>query len=672
MGNPGDDGRWTLLRAVAAIGVGLCGAALIWLFAPYVNLIIGATNITDHYLPPAALALTFLLVLLVNPALRLLSPRLVLNARQLALAMGIFLMACVTPGMGLLSHFPYVLGQAPVSVSTNRTLAAAYEQVDLKPWLFPDKLEYGADVLVAEWFIRDLPPGESVPWAAWLPPLLGGDHAPFDGWGALLVSSWLMMIGLGMIVYPQWRRNERLAFPLVEVYRSIVEAPEPGRSVPPLFRSRLFWIAVACVFWLEMQEVAQLYLPASVPAIPLRWDLTNLFTEEPLLYLPWFVMRAHIIFVLIGVAYFMPTRISFSIWFFVLAYALYQMLATAYMPPFQQHIVTEHRFGALIGYSAGVLYLGRAHWARVFGCLLRRARSEQDKRERHAAIVFLTGVLGMIVWLTGVAGVSLGWSILLVGFGFMVSLIIARIVCETGMPYLRLDYRYQMTWIKLAPMPWISPALIYFAMIISMLFPLSSVMSPTTMTTQIAGFDEKARPRQQIWLTWVLLAVLVMGVVVSGASHLWCNYHHASTLDGMTQPVSLWGTRRMATAEKDLMAYADGHLNKPMYNLGFHIGFGATLAGALHYLSFTIPKWPIHPVGLLIVYSWFSWVAWPSVFLGWVVKILILRYGGARLYRAARPVFIGIIVGTVLAAIAKTAIPVILVMLDKPYMNFSS
>ena len=43
-----------------------------------------------------------------------------------------------------------------------------------------------------------------------------------------------------------------------------------------------------------------------------------------------------------------------------------------------------------------------------------------------------------------------------------------------------------------------------------------------------------------------------------------------------------------------------------------------------------------------------------SIFIGWLLKILILRYGGARLFRQVTPFFLGLIVGDVEEGAAST------------------
>jgi hypothetical protein len=43
--------------------------------------------------------------------------------------------------------------------------------------------------------------------------------------------------------------------------------------------------------------------------------------------------------------------------------------------------------------------------------------------------------------------------------------------------------------------------------------------------------------------------------------------------------------------------------------------------------------------------SWATLVLWFSFFLGWLMKFVIVRYGGASAYRSARPLFLGLVLG---------------------------
>ena len=80
-----------------------------------------------------------------------------------------------------------------------------------------------------------------------------------------------------------------------------------------------------------------------------------------------------------------------------------------------------------------------------------------------------------------------------------------------------------------------------------------------------------------------------------------------------------------------------------------------------------MPKWPLHPIGILIVYTYYGSIAWASIFLGWLIKVILVRYGGSRLYRAAKPFFLGMIVGEVFSAMFWSIVPCILVLFDQTY-----
>jgi len=62
-------------------------------------------------------------------------------------------------------------------------------------------------------------------------------------------------------------------------------------------------------------------------------------------------------------------------------------------------------------------------------------------------------------------------------------------------------------------------------------------------------------------------------------------------------------------------------------------------------LMYRIPGWPIHPIGLTIGYTHPTAMIAFSVFIAWVAKGLILRFGGRPLYNRGKPLFLGLILG---------------------------
>jgi hypothetical protein len=74
------------------------------------------------------------------------------------------------------------------------------------------------------------------------------------------------------------------------------------------------------------------------------------------------------------------------------------------------------------------------------------------------------------------------------------------------------------------------------------------------------------------------------------------------------------------------------------------IGFGVTLILSIMQRLFLF--WPLHPLGYAIAGGSYimGWL-WFSIFVGWLCKMVLMRYGGARLYRRVSFLFLGALLG---------------------------
>ena len=75
------------------------------------------------------------------------------------------------------------------------------------------------------------------------------------------------------------------------------------------------------------------------------------------------------------------------------------------------------------------------------------------------------------------------------------------------------------------------------------------------------------------------------------------------------------------------------------------VGVGSAVAVGLSLLRARFVWWPFHPIGYAIANSGALTWLWCPIMVGWLCKWLIIRYGGIRLYRAALPFFLGLILG---------------------------
>ena len=75
------------------------------------------------------------------------------------------------------------------------------------------------------------------------------------------------------------------------------------------------------------------------------------------------------------------------------------------------------------------------------------------------------------------------------------------------------------------------------------------------------------------------------------------------------------------------------------------ISFGRVLILALMALKLRFAWWPLHPVAfpLAIADSILEFTV--AILAAWLIKSLLLRYGGLRAHRVALPIFLGCIVG---------------------------
>jgi hypothetical protein len=60
--------------------------------------------------------------------------------------------------------------------------------------------------------------------------------------------------------------------------------------------------------------------------------------------------------------------------------------------------------------------------------------------------------------------------------------------------------------------------------------------------------------------------------------------------------------------------------------------------------------WPLHPLGYTISANWKTGHIFASAAIAWLVKLVILKYGGPSLYRTTRSFFLGLILGEISAA----------------------
>jgi len=252
------------------------------------------------YLPRGAVCILLALVG-ANAAMRLIgkaTKRWRLTSRELLLIFLMLMVAGAIAGQEFAQHV-YLNTLGIVYYATPDIAPSELYLKDLNPMLVPSTSPQDP---VIRWAYEGLPPGRSIPWGAWMTPLLV--WTPF-----FLAVYWLVICFMAVLAH-RWEREERLLYPLVEVPVETVEE-EPG-AASALMRSPLMWwgFGLACVLYCI--KGVHSYWPV-LPDIDLQRQ------SQLVLGGPWSAFNRiplHVYPEMIGVTYLLTSEVGFSLWFF--------------------------------------------------------------------------------------------------------------------------------------------------------------------------------------------------------------------------------------------------------------------------------------------------------------------------------------------------------------------
>jgi len=659
-GRPPLNARSTLLGALGITFI--CG------LTPYNNYVLNNVDLVSNPLSVGLILFFSLFILLINAPLWRWRPRWAFTDGELAVALSMTLVSSALPSVGFMRALPGHLVAFWGFSAINPERAELMRRLRLPNWIFPtfastDPAARGNEAIVQNFLNRV--PGvhdsfssrwTAVPWAAWVTPAVT--------WGiffAFLVGAVIM---LTLLLRRQWLENERLPFPVADVFLSLINKPEPGNALNPLFRSRSFWTAAAAVFVAQSLNALHIYAPAAWPEIPLKFDLRSLLANPPWSFAETNFSVQTISFTIIGITYFIQSRIAFSLWFCYVALQIALMINGSSGQEITPESRTNQAFGALMIIGLSILWVGRGHWVAVARQMFRgrRAGDPVGAYLPYAAVGwgFVAFLTGLVAWLV-MAGASLAGAVVLIGMLLLIYIVMIRIVAETGMLYV------------LIPVPLTQPIQVVGGTVAGGIQSRTTLGSffwgrfmsaaltadmrealPQYVMNALAIYEpnrttgDVKRTRPAAYIACLAISLLT-AYVVSGASSLYVHYSYTSSIDqAAVTPLEPWGTWQMPSAVTldPSVRFAQGR--RPVESIGnpiAQVSVGAGIASVLSILSLRYAAWPIHPFGYLLAFNWGIQQTWSSLMLGWLCKSLVLRLGGATLYRKSRSAFLGLIFG---------------------------
>jgi len=479
--------------------------------------------------------------------------------------------------------------------------------------------------------------GEPVPWRAWAYPL----------------GIWTMFMSLlfftGMCVVSlfrkQWVERERMRFPLLFIPISIVQKEAPG-SKTSFFRNPLVWIAFAIVIIHHVLNVLHAYNPA-VMALGDRFAIGRIFTEYP-----WTHFRGLSFFQrpqIIGLAYFVGLDILFSGWFFFLLGPAIAMLTDIFglqaTPGFP--FVQQQGTGAYLALAVILFWTGRQHIGNIIRKTLYNDPGIDDSDEhmpyRWALLGAIAGFMALIAW-THVMGLSIAISIpyflMLISFG----LVYSRLRAEAGVPTMyAFPFHQDIETIQYA----VGTRGLINGPNISNLVMLTSFawIGRGYFTSQFAYLieNEALADHQSIksrGLPVMMMGAFILGCLVAYYAILKSYYgfgalvlHGGSANGGYNIQLSLRAWNSVSSAIETP--------GPPNLDRMIAIGAGAVVIIGLVALRTAWLRSPFHPLGYLATLN-HGYALWAPFLVAWILKSVIHRLGGARLFRQLMPFFLGL------------------------------
>ena len=634
--------RWPVMLLTPV----LCALqALLTLYASHRQ----AMYVTSTQISVVSFVLLVLLVLGVNPVLRMISRRLVMSRAELLTA---FAALMVTAGI---STFGLADQLVPLIATPHNPKWATPQRgwgEDVTPFL--DQRLYIRDERLVVQFREGLNENQSllhdVPWGAWAGPLL---H-----WLGFIAAGYALFYFLSRVLYPQWAWREKLIFPLARIPQELApeEAGDADRRtvVPRIYRYGVFWAGFAIPFFVHLWNgsISAGWLQGVGP-IRLILDTTVLrgTALEPLLG----VFNLSIFFAALGIAFLLPPAVSFSVWFYYLVYNL--MVYTACLFGFGK---TGADFPSDWIWTSNFLTAQGGGAIVVFGviCLAKALHGWRDPQgipgmEKQTGIRRWTPVIGLaasfillIAWILDhmpkvhmLSGFL--WVLIFVFLLTVITVSLMRVVAECGF------FGYQ-SWTgpfhfaKMLNLPHvlggaiIAPLLTFYSILF---LDIKTFIAPAILNAEKIREDSGAVHRRFQWTVWgsVLVSVLVslLGSITMayrvGAQQMSSWFYSQATPSLMDRAHKLiqWD-----------QAWSPGHVAAAVIG-----GLWVALSMFLRRTLFWFP----HPIGYIMFVNPLVRAYWFSFLIAWVIKRSVLKYGGRNSFERIKPFFIGLIIGEIMA-----------------------
>lgn len=609
-----------------ALLIGIAAVIALSLVIPMCDFLHIGTHIAHTFMPIGPIFLFFFFAFIFNTLLKIF--KIELTSRELLIIYAMMTIAC---GFG-----PGCVEYLIPSITAPFYYAAPENNYGILHQLIPDWMVPKSSNTIK--YLYEGLSGGTISWKEWIGPVFW--------WTLLILAVTGVDFSLAIIVRKQWIENERLIFPLVSIPIEMAESEKGKRSfIPSFFKNGLMWLGFLIPVVIYTFKGLHFYFPV-VPDTGKMLMIWFNFTEKPWNRLTMIFMQT--VFTTIGLTYFVPTNISFSVWFFFIVFQLQIIIGTILgfrMPlssgeGFNRAFIDYQVIGGIIAFAILLFWASKNHLKDIFSKIWKTNSKDKDEitSYRLALLLFSGSFLFICLW--GMAAGMKLWSVVLYFLVFFsITTVVSRLVAQAGLFYV--GYKIFPFEIML---PFTGTASfgstgvmtsVLFNQAIQREFRVDTM--PFFLNNIKMGETAKIKKRWLFLSMW--LAVLV-GLPVVFFSVLSLMYKHGGVNIGR------WWT--VSVARGIVCENAARYINSPVspdLSGVFTIFIGGGIMVFLFMMRRLFLWWPFHPIGYVMAGSYSIYHLWWSTFLGWLAKVSVLRFGGLRGYQKLKPFFIGLVLG---------------------------
>jgi hypothetical protein len=575
----------------------------------------------------------FALVVVVNPLLRAIGKRLPFSRVELLMIYCMLLFSTLVPGHGAENVF------IPVIVTPFYYASPENKWEDLFFKYIPDWFA-PKDKLTVTHFFEGLPPGQHLPWRDWCVPLVV--------WGCFTLVLYALVLFLSVLFRKQWADREKLSFPLVALPMEMTAETRHPLRHGAFFGNRAMWIGFGVAVLLQLQTGLKFYFP-QFPGFPLQYDFSQAFREPPWNSVGW--VPGFIYPMVVGTSVILRQEVSLSLWFFFWFTKVEHIVAALIGVKGVQDQTTwgepgwlgNQPVGGYIAYVLLSFWTARRHFAAVYQRAIRGQGDPGDSGEAMSYRVCFIGALICVGLLTGfcmIAGMTFPVALSQILIYIVLAVALTKVVAESGLLFVQATLSATELMILPFGTAAIGPRNLTVAMYIerSFMTDLRAFIMPSYM--QSLKIADLTRINKARLVGWCSVAVLLSTIVC-----YWMNLKLVYAYGGMkcnswfVQGAGPGGFRML---QSYLMSPRHASLTG-MVSLGAGAGFTLLLFALRQRFAW----FQFHPVGFVMMQTYPLKCLWFSVFLGWLMKSVILRYGGPKGLLGATPLFLGLVFGDV-------------------------